>query len=116
MRIAIMGTGGVGGYFGAKLALGGSQVGFVARGEHLRAMRENGLRVESPLGDLYIADPVATDKPEELGPVDLVVLGVKLWDTEAAAEAIAPLIGPDTAVVSFQNGVQKDDVLRRVLG
>lgn len=116
MKIAIMGAGGVGGYFGARLALAGNEVNFVARGEHLLAIRERGLYVESPLGDLHVAKPDATDDPATLGPVDLVLLGVKLWDTETAARAISPLIGPDTAVVSFQNGVQKDDVLRRVLG
>jgi 2-dehydropantoate 2-reductase len=116
MRIVVMGAGGVGGYFGARLALAGYEVSFVARGRHLSAIRRHGLRVESPLGDLHVAKPVATDDPKTLAPADLVLLSVKLWDTEAAARAIAPLIGPETAVVSFQNGVQKDDVLRRFLG
>ena len=116
MKIAVMGSGGVGGYFGARLALAGNEVSFVARGEHLLAIRERGLHVESPLGNLHVAKPVATDDPKTLGPVDLVLLAVKLWDTEAATNAIAPLVGPETAVVSFQNGVQKDDVLRRILG
>jgi 2-dehydropantoate 2-reductase len=111
-----MGAGGVGGYFGARLALAGNEVSFVARGKHLSAIRERGLHVESPLGDLHVAKPIATDDPTTLGPVDLVLLSVKLWDTEAAARAMSSLIGPDTAVVSFQNGVQKDDVLRRILG
>ena len=116
MKIAVMGAGGVGGYFGARLALGGNEVSFVARGDHLSAIRERGLHVESPLGDLHVARPVATDDPMTLGAIDLVLLGVKLWDTEAAAQAILPLMGPETAVVSLQNGVQKDDVLRRILG
>lgn len=116
MRIAIMGSGGVGGYFGARLALGGADVTFIARGAHLTAMRQNGLRVESPLDDLHVANPQATDDPATIGPVDLVLFSVKLWDTEVAARAVAPLIGPDTGVISFQNGVHKDEVLRRVLG
>lgn len=116
MRIVIMGSGGVGGYFGARLALGGADVTFIARGAHLAAMRQHGLRVESPLGDLHVTNPQATDDPATIGPVDLVLFSVKLWDTEVAARAVAPLIGPDTGVISFQNGVHKDEVLRRVLG
>ena len=116
MRIAVMGTGGVGGYFGARLALGGSDVTFIARGTHLEAIRERGLRVESPLGEMRLPAPHATDDPAAVGPVDLVLLGVKLWDTEAAAKAIVPLIRPGTAVVSLQNGVRKDDILREALG
>ncbi|MFC0548502.1 ketopantoate reductase family protein [Kutzneria chonburiensis] len=116
MRIAVMGTGGVGGYFGARLAAGGHEVAFIARGAQLKALRDNGLQVRSPLGDLHLPEVVATDDPGELKPADLVLFGVKLWDTEAAAEQIRPLLREDTAVVSFQNGVVKDDILRRVLG
>ena len=116
MRIAVMGTGGVGGYFGARLAAGGHDVAFVARGAQLKALRDNGLRVRSPLGDLHLPTVAATDEPTELDPVDLVLFGVKLWDTEHAAEQIRPLLRADTAVVSFQNGVVKDDILGRVLG
>jgi len=111
-----MGTGGVGGYFGTRLALGRSDVSFIASGRHLDAIRQHGLKVESPLGDMHLASPQATDDPADIGPVDLVLFGVKLWDTETAAKAVAPLIGPDTAVVSLQNGVRKDDILRDVLG
>jgi 2-dehydropantoate 2-reductase len=111
-----MGSGGVGGYFGARLGLAGCDVSFIARGRHLDAIRQHGLKVESPLGDMHLATPRATDDPADIGPVDLVLFGVKLWDTEAAAKAVAPLIGPDTAVVSLQNGVRKDDILRDVLG
>jgi len=111
-----MGTGGVGGYFGARLALGGADVSFVARGRHLEAIRQHGLKVESPLGDMHLAAPRATDRAADIGPVDLVLLGVKLWDTEAAAKAAVPLLGPATAIVSLQNGVRKDDILRAVLG
>lgn len=116
MKIAIMGTGGVGGYFGAKLALGGNDVSFIARGAHLAAIKERGLTVHSPLGDLHLPTPRATDTPADIGPVDVVLFGVKLWDTAAAAEAIKPLIGPQTMVVSLQNGVVKDDLLTAVLG
>lgn len=114
MRIAVMGSGGVGGFFGARLAQAGCDVSFIARGAHLAAIRENGLKVESPLGDIHLRDARVTDDPSTLGPVDLVLFAVKLWDTEAAARAIAPLVGPDTGVLSLQNGVQKDDILRRV--
>lgn len=116
MKIAIMGTGGVGGYFGAKLALGGSDVHFIARGAHLAAIRRDGLRVQSPLGDLHLPAPSATDAPADIGPVDVVILGVKLWDTESAAEAIRPLVGASTMVVSLQNGVAKDEILGAALG
>ena len=116
MRIAVMGTGGVGGYFGARLALGGSHVSFIARGGHLEAMRQRGLKIESALGEMHVRAPRVTDNPAAIGAVDLVLFGVKLWDTEAAAKAIVPLIGPGTAVVSLQNGVRKDDILREVLG
>jgi len=116
MRIAVMGTGGVGGYFGTRLALGGCDVSFIARGRHLDAIRQRGLKVESPLGDMHLATPRATDDPADIGAVDLVLFGVKLWDTETAAKAAAPLIGQGTAVVSLQNGVRKDDILRDVLG
>jgi 2-dehydropantoate 2-reductase len=116
MKIAVMGSGGVGGYFGARLAEAGDDVTFIARGRHLAAIRENGLVVESALGNAHVKNAHATDDPAAIGPVDLVLFSVKLWDTEAAAESIRPMIGPKTAVLSLQNGVQKDDVLRRVLG
>jgi 2-dehydropantoate 2-reductase len=116
MRIAVMGTGGVGGYFGARLALSGSDVTFIARGAHLAAMRRHGLRVLSDGGDMHVERVAATDDPRDVGPVDLVLFGVKLWDTEDAARQILPMLRGDTGVVSFQNGVRKDEVLRRVLG
>ncbi|MEW2505395.1 MULTISPECIES: 2-dehydropantoate 2-reductase [unclassified Amycolatopsis] len=116
MRVVVMGTGGVGGYFGARLAHGGHDVSFIARGKHLEALRANGLRVESPLGDLHLPKIDVTDDPTRLAPADLVLFGVKLWDTETSAELIKPLLTDQTAVVSFQNGVVKDDILRRVLG
>ena len=116
MKVAVMGAGGVGGYFGAKLALGGCDVSFIARGAHLAAMKSRGLKVTSPLGEMHLQAPKVTDDPNEVGPVDIVLFGVKLWDTETAARAIQPLVGPDTAVISFQNGVVKDELLTAALG
>jgi len=111
-----MGTGGVGGYFGTRLALGGCDVTFIARGAQLAALRQRGLRVLSAVGNMHVERVTATDDPREVGPVDLVLFDVKLWDTEDAARLIVPMLGADTAVVSFQNGVLKDEVLRRLLG
>jgi len=116
VRIAIMGAGGVGGYFGGRLAKGGADVVFIARGATLATLLKDGLRIRSQLGDLHLPKVVASDDARKLGRVDLVLLGVKLWDTEAAARAVAPLVSGETAVVSFQNGVDKDDILRGVLG
>lgn len=113
MKITIMGAGGVGGYFGAKLAKSGCDVGFVARGAHLAAIRKNGLRVESQLGEIYLPEVRASDELAAFGTPDYVFLCVKLWDTEPAVQALARIIGPQTAVLSFQNGVQKDDLLRK---
>ena len=115
-RFAIMGSGGVGGYFGGRLAQAGFDVSFIARGPHLAAMRERGLRLDSPLGDAHIKSVRATDDPAEIGPVDYVLFATKLWDTESAAVACRPLIGPETAVISLQNGVDAEDRLARILG
>ncbi len=111
MRIAVMGSGGLGGYFGARLALGGADVHFIARGQHLAAMVSDGLRIEGP-EPMHVARVNATDDPRTIGPVDLVMFCVKLWDTDAALGQIRPLVGPGTAIVSFQNGVLKDTYLR----
>ena len=116
MRIAVMGTGGVGGYFGARLARAGHDVVFVARGAQLQALRTGGLRVQSPRGDIHLPRVEATAEPAGIDSVDLVLFGVKLWDTVEAAEAVKPLVAGQTGVVSFQNGVVKDDILRRILG
>ncbi len=116
MRIAIMGAGGLGGYFGARLAAAGNDVAFVARGTHLAAIRENGLSVQSALGDVHLRDVVATDDTATLAPADIVIVGVKLWDIENAAQAAKPLLRAGTGVVSFQNGVSKDAVLAGILG
>jgi 2-dehydropantoate 2-reductase len=116
MRIVVMGTGGVGGYFGARLAQSGCDVRFVARGAHLQALRTRGLRVESPLGDALLEDVRVSSDPADFGQADVVLFGVKLWDTAEAARTILPVIGPDTAVISFQNGVVKDEILRDIVG
>jgi len=94
MRIAVMGAGGIGGYLGGRLAAVGEDVTFVARGAHLEALRQNGLRIESPFGDLHLPQVRATDAPAEIGSVDLVLFTVKLYDSEPAAAALGPLIGP----------------------
>src|SRR6266571_1569342 len=117
MKIAMMGSGGVGGFFGGRLAHAGYDVSFIARGAHLAAMRERGLTIENePQGDIRIPTVRATDDPASLGTIDLVILSVKLWDTEAAIRQIKPLVGPNTGVLSLQNGVIKDDILRREFG
>jgi 2-dehydropantoate 2-reductase len=112
VKIAILGSGGVGGYFGGRLAAAGSDVTFIARGAHLDAIRRNGLHLTSPRGDAHIARPKAVETIAEAGPVDLVLVGVKLWDTEAVAASLAPLAEAGAAILSLQNGVQKDDILR----
>jgi 2-dehydropantoate 2-reductase len=116
VRIAIFGVGGVGGRFGAFLARGGQEMVFVARGEHLRAIRENGLILETPEGEILVRPALATDDPGEAGPVDAVLLGVKAWQVEEAAQALRPLLGPKTYVVPLQNGVEAADQLAAVLG
>jgi 2-dehydropantoate 2-reductase len=116
MEIAVMGAGGVGGYFGARLMAAGEAVSFIARGAHLAAMRRHGLSILSAKGDVHLDPVTATDDPAEIGPVDVVIFTVKLWDTEAAARACAPLLGPGTAVISFQNGVESEAILAARLG
>jgi len=116
MRIAILGSGGVGGYFGGRLAHAGADVTFIARGEHLAALRARGLLIESPLGNVHVPTIKATDDPATVGPVDIVFFTVKLYDTQAALEQMAPLMGPGTIVVPFQNGVDTIDVLTHALG
>src|SRR5262249_42045551 len=111
-----MGSGAIGGYFGARLALGGADVAFIARGAQLAALRQPGLRVESEHDPLHLPKVFATDDPATIGPVDLVLFCVKLWDTEAAARSLLPLMGPATGLISLQNGVHKDDMLRPIIG
>jgi len=115
MRIAIFGTGGAGGYFGAQLALAGEDVVFIARGDHLRAMKADGLRLETPSGETIVPTE-ATDNPSEIGNVDAVLVGVKAWQVTDAANAIRPLVGFDTVVVPLQNGVEAASELAAVLG
>jgi 2-dehydropantoate 2-reductase len=116
VRIAVVGTGGVGGYFGARLAAAGADVSFVARGAHLEAMRTNGLKVFSPLGDIQLDHVKATDDPASIDQVDVVLFTVKLYDTAAACALLGPLIGPDTVVVTLQNGVDSVDLLTAAIG
>ncbi|XKE46548.1 2-dehydropantoate 2-reductase [Halomonas organivorans] len=116
MRLAIMGSGGVGGYFGARLAQAGEDVTFIARGEHLAAMRRGGLHVSSPKGDLDLAPVTVTDDPAEVGTVDAVIVAVKAWQVPAAAEALRPMVGPDTLVLPLENGVEAADHLAEALG
>lgn len=115
MRIAVMGAGALGAYFGGRLAEAGDEVAFVARGPHLNAIRARGLRVVSALGDIHLKDCLATNDPADIGPVDVVLFTVKLGDMESAAEACRPLIGADTVVVPLLNGVEAPDVLARIL-
>jgi 2-dehydropantoate 2-reductase len=113
IRIAVFGTGAVGGYFGARLHAAGESVAFIARGRQLETLRRDGLSVVSPNGDLQLRDLVVSDRPDEIGPVDLVLFCVKLYDAEEAATHLVPLLGPGTAVVTLQNGVDARDLLAR---
>jgi 2-dehydropantoate 2-reductase len=112
----MMAAGAVGGYFGARLAAAGHDVVFFARGAHAEAIRRNGLKVESALGDVLIKDAQVSDDPASIAPVDLVFFAVKLWDTEKAAESLRPLIGPNTRVITLQNGVDSVERLTPILG
>jgi len=116
MKIAIVGSGGVGGYFGARLAASGQDVTFIARGSHLQALQKEGLKVHSALGDLHLPEVKATNDTAVVGPVDVIMIAVKLWATEEAAAAAKPMIGPNTVAVSFQNGVVAVDTLLPILG
>jgi 2-dehydropantoate 2-reductase len=116
MRIAIVGAGGVGGYFGGRLAAAGVDVTFLARGAHLDAMRARGLRIDSPKGALHLPRVKAESDPAAVGPVDLVFFAVKLYDTASALALLPPLIGPGTVVIGFQNGVETVGTLTRAVG
>jgi len=111
MRIAIVGSGGLGGYFGGRLAAAGVDVTFLARGAHLEALRTSGLRIESPNGNLLLPRVSATADASGVGAVDVVLFAVKLYDTESAIPLLPPLIGGDTVVIPFQNGVESVDML-----
>jgi 2-dehydropantoate 2-reductase len=116
MRIAIVGAGGVGAGFGAALAKAGADVTFIARGAHLAAMKSQGLKVLSPRGDIHLVPTQATDNPADVGQVDFVLFCVKQWDVESAGAHIKPMIGPDTAVIPLQNGVDAAERLLPILG
>ena len=116
MRIAIVGSGGVGGYFGGRLAAAGVDVTFLARGAHLEAMRARGLRIDSPKGNVHLPRVKAESDPTAVGHADVVFFAVKLYDTEGALALLPPLVGPDTVVIGFQNGVETIGTLTRAVG
>ena len=116
MRIAAMAAGAVGGYFGARMAAAGHDVFFIARGANLDAIKTNGLKIESVHGDMHLPKPNVTDDPAKVGPVDIVLFAVKLWDTEKAAELARPLVGPDTRLITVQNGIDSVERIAPILG
>ncbi len=116
MRVAIFGAGGVGGYFGGRLALAGNDVSFIARGRHLEAMRSGGLRVDSIKGDFHLFPVSATDDPSQVGVVDAVLVAVKAWQVPEAARSMKPLVGPETLVLPLENGVEAPSQLAEELG
>jgi 2-dehydropantoate 2-reductase len=116
MRIAVVGAGGIGGYFGGRLAAAGYDVGFVARGAHLAALREQGLAVRSVCGDFTVRPVLATDDPRDIGVADVVVLAVKTWQLGSALDILSPLVGPGTAVVTTQNGVDAPEQVAERIG
>jgi 2-dehydropantoate 2-reductase len=116
MRIAVMAAGAVGGYFGARMAAADHDVFFIARGAHRDAMLKNGLTVESVHGDVHLEKLNVTDHPAQVGPVDVVLFAVKLWDTEKAAEQARPLLGPNTRVITLQNGVDSYERIAPIVG
>jgi 2-dehydropantoate 2-reductase len=116
LKIAIYGSGGVGGYFGARLAKAGNDVHFLARGAHLAAMREKGLRVQSGGGDIHLPKPHVHESPKDIGPADVVMFAVKLADVESAAKELRPLLREGTLVIPFQNGVESPELLKKAIG
>lgn len=116
MHIAVFGAGGVGGYFGGRLAQAGEQVTFIARGDHLKAIQQNGLRVDSLKGDFTVHPAQADDKPSQVGIVDVVLVAVKTWQLPQAAQSMQPMVGPETIVVPLENGVEAPEQLSAVLG
>ena len=115
MRVAVMAAGAVGGYFGGRMAAAGNDVAFIARGAHGDAIRRDGLKIESALGDLHLRNVNVTDDPKQVGPVDVVLFAVKLWDTETAGEQTRALVGPNTRVITLQNGVDSVERLAPIL-
>lgn len=116
MRIAVFGAGGVGGYFGGRLAQAGEDIVFIARGDHLKAMLTDGLRVDSVKGDFVVKPVQAADDPEQVGVVDVIIVGVKTWQVHDAAQAMRPMVGPETVVLPLQNGVETPAHLAAVFG
>ena len=116
MKFVIFGTGGVGGYFGGKLAQAGEDVTFIARGEHLKAIRQNGLRVDSILGDFVVQSAEATDEPAEIGIADAILLCTKAWSVPEAIEQMKPLMGNDSFVMWLGNGIEPTDQLVKAFG
>ena len=116
MKIVVMGTGGVGGYFGARLANAGYDVSFVARGEHLNAIKKNGLKIISELGDMIIHPAKASDNPSDFEIADIVLFCVKSYDTESSSNLIKPIVGQNTAVIPFLNGIGHIEIMRKILG
>jgi len=116
MKVVVFGAGGVGGYFGGRLAAAGNEVGFVARGRHMEAIRTKGLSVRSGLGDIHLPSPPASDDPLALGAAEVVIFTVKLWDTESAAAAMGPLLANGGVVIPFQNGVESVERIGAVVG
>jgi 2-dehydropantoate 2-reductase len=116
MRVAVIGAGGIGAIYGASLAKAGAEVVIVARGAHLAAIRKHGLKIEGDRGESHIRPVQATDDPKSIGPVDVVLFCVKLWDVETAGAAIRPIVVPETAVIPLQNGVDAHERLIPILG
>ena len=116
MKIAVMGAGAIGCYFGGRLLAAGEDVSFIARGPHLKAMQNNGLQIISPHGDIHLRNVRATNDSNSVGKVDMILFCLKLWDTDAGAELIKPMLGPGTAVYSFQNGIYAEPRLAELLG
>jgi len=116
MRIAAMAAGAVGGYFVARMAEAGHEAFFIARGANLAAIKKNGLKVNSVNGDIYLPKPNVTDDPKTFGPVDIVIFAVKLWDTEQAAALTKPMVGPNTRVITLQNGIDSVERIAPILG
>ena len=109
-----MGTGGVGGYFGARLKNAGHDVAFIARGEHLKAIKANGLKILSELGDMIIHPAKASENPSDFGIADIVLFCVKSYDTESSSNLIKPVVGPETAVIPFLNGIGHIEIMQKI--
>jgi 2-dehydropantoate 2-reductase len=116
MKIAAMAAGAVGAYFGGRMQAAGHDVAYIARRANLEALRKNGLQIKSVHGDLHLPKVNVTDDPRQVGVVDVVLFAVKLWDTETAAELAKPIVGPDTRVITLQNGVDSYERVSAILG